>query len=482
MTACTCAVPYKSPRALAGYRSLGALGQDASTVAKGAAISVASKVGGSAGGAAIGSAVGITGGLALGAVTAGVGLVIAFALGKLLTKNYLNVPQMNAAEDQDVAAYNQYLTVMGQAPGRAFGLDAMMAVFRGANHSGLFPANNGVQCFHEGCSKYPGRADWVNGVVNDYGVHGNINFPDAWYRFQQDRNAADFGPLAYNPHPMPGATAQSYSAASTPPAAPPGSGVFGTSASGAMTPQQITAAIQASGPLVPMVTVATPATPTAPQVLPAPIAATVQRFAPMARGALRGLGDTSASPGGMPDAVNFIDNFYLPYNSAHNTWVVPHTPTEHQILYDVADAFLAGKGITTVPYVPNPPAAAPPITTQVPPVAVPPNVANTMMPNYSPTPVPVTAQPVFTAVPPPTPPPPAQPPPESAIPNYGTTMPVVDQSGQFTNPTLPAGSVPAMTAGLSNLPPGVMAIAAGLLLVSFALARPVGKPKRSRAP
>jgi hypothetical protein len=468
---CASSVRYVSPHALAGFRGLGVSASDA---AKGVGISVASKVGGSAGGAAIGTAVGVTGGIALGALTAGVGLVIAFALGKLLTKNYLNVPAMNGAEDQDVAAYNQYLTIIGQAPGRAFGLAPMLAVFRGANHSGLFPANNGVQCFHEGCSKYPGRADWVNGIVNDYGVHGNINFPDAWYRFSQDRNAGDFGPLAYNPHPSPGAAAQSYAAANTPPAAPPGSGVYGA--------MQAAPSVVASSPtmqVMPIVQVATPLTPTAPNVAPAPIAATARRAAPLARGALRGLGQASSGA----DAVNFIDNFFLPYNQQHNTWVAPKTATEHQILYDVADAYLAAKGITTVPFVANPQADVPPVTTPPPPVPVPPGTASTMMPNYSPTPLPPgVLQPIYSPVPPPMPPPPAVPPPQSSIPYYGTTMPVVDQSGGLVNPTLPPGSVPAMTAGLSNLPPWLMAAAGGILLVGFALARPAGKVRMPRRP
>lgn len=439
---CKCAVPYKSTRPLAGYRQLGRLGTSAGQAAEGIGVSVASKAGGAAvSSAAVSAGVVAAGGIAAGVLTAGVGLVIAFALGKLLTKNYLNVPQMNAAEDQDVAAYNQYLTIMGQAPGRAFGLTAMLAVFRGANHSGLFPQNNGVQCFHEGCSKYPGRADWVNGFVNDYGVHGNINFPDAYFRFSQDRRASDFGPLAYNPHPSPGVTPQTYTAAATPPALPPG----------------------------------------APTAQPQSIArvATPVRIAPLARGlSMRGLGQAASSGA---DAVNFIDNFLLPYNQAHNTWVVPNTNTEHQILYDVADAYLASKGLTTTPYVASPPAAVAPPVTQVPAVPVPPNLANTMMPNYSPVPVPPTAQPVYSTVVPTTPPPPAVPPPEASIPYYGTTMPTVDNSGALVNPTLPPGSVPAMTAGLSNLPPWLLAAAGGLLLVSFALARPVGSPPKGSA-
>lgn len=438
---CNCPVPYRTTSALAGYRALGRLGDSgASTAAKGVAVSVASK----AGGAAAASALGVAG-LAAGVVTAGVGLVIAFALGKLLTKNYLNVPAMNASEDQDVAAYNQYLTIMGQAPGRAFGLDAMLAVFRGANHSGLWPANNGVQCFHEGCSKYPGRADWVNGFVNDYGVHGNINFLDAYYRFSQDRNAADFGPLAYNPHPSPSASPQSYSAAATPPAAPPGATVASV----------------------------------APAPMTTPVFNPAMRFA---RGALRGLGQ-GASAG--PDAPNFVDNFLLPYNAAHNTWVVPHTATERQILYDVADAYLAQKGITTTPYIAVPQAAAAAPVTQVAAVPVPPQTANVMLPNYSPQPVPPAQQPVFATGPVPINQvpvtlPPAVPPPQSSIPFYGTVMPQVDPGGGYVNPTLPAGSTVGMTAGLSDLPPWLMAAAAGIVFVGFALARPVGPVKMPR--
>jgi hypothetical protein len=435
---CNAPVPYRSTRALAGYRPaparLGRMGASAGDAAKGIGVSVASKAaGGAAGSAAVSAGLVTAGGVALGAVTLGVGLVVAFALGKLLTKNYLNVPAMNGAEDQDVAAYNQYLTIMGQAPGRAFGLAPMLAVFRGANHSGAFPSNNGVQCFHEGCSKYPGRADWVNGIVNDYGVHGNINFPDAYYRFAQDRNAADFGALAYNPHPTPGAPqVMSVSAAPyTPPAAPPG------------------------------VTI-----PNAPPTTLPIVSSTLMKVPLMAmRGALKGLGQ--AGPAGVADAVNFIDNFLLPYNQQHNTWIVPHTSTEHQILYDVADAYLASKGIQTDPFIATPTVAAPP-TAPVAPVAVPPNIANTMMPNYSPTPLPPgVAQPYFPAQPIAMPPP-AMPPPQSGIPNFGTVTPVLDPStGQYVNPTAPSspfGMAATTGSPLADIPPWLLIGGAALLL------------------
>lgn len=427
---CPSAVPYRSTRALSGYRraSVAGLGAGAADAAKGIGVSVASKAGGAAASsAAVSSGLVAAGGLAAGAVTLGVGLVIAFALGKLLTKNYLNVPAMNAKEDQDVAAYNQYLTVMGQAPGRAFGLEPMLAVFRGANHSGLFPANNGVQCFHEGCSKYPGRADWVNGFVNDYGVHGNINFPDAYFRFSQDRNAADFGALAYNPHPTPGAGAGVASAPYVPPAAPPGVTVQG-----------------------------------APSTTVSPINVAMRNTI-MSRGALRGLGD--ATPG-VADAVNFIDNFLLPYNQQHGTWVVPRTSTEHQILYDVADAYLASKGIQTTPFVAAPSVPNPPLA-PVAPVAVPAPVANTMMPNYSSNPVPPVAQPVFPTNPAQynLQPLPAQPPPQSGIPNY---LPPIDSLPPSGGAPLFGMAATAGGGGLTSIPP-VLLIGGAAAILAFTL-------------
>jgi hypothetical protein len=200
------------------------------------------------------------------------------------------------------------------------------------------------------------------------------------------------------------------------------------------------------------------------------------------RGALNGLGQ--AGPPGVADAVNFVDNFLLPYNRQHSTWVVPRTAAESQILYDLADAYLDSKGLTTTPYVATPQANVQPPTAPVAPVAVPPNIANTMMPNYSPTPLPPgVAQPYFPAQPIAMPAP-AVPPPQSGIPNYGTVLPVVDPStGGLVNPTA-APSAPlfgmAATAGggLTSISPVLLIGGAAAILAATIF---LGKKHQRRA-
>jgi len=104
-------------------------------------------------------------GSAAGPIGTVVGAIVGLAVGALLTKNYLNVAQANAAEDQAVQVFNQYRTIAGQIPGRQLGLESMHAVFLGAVYSGVFPLNNQVKTFHEGALKYPGNPDWVYGVL-----------------------------------------------------------------------------------------------------------------------------------------------------------------------------------------------------------------------------------------------------------------------------------------------------------------------------
>jgi hypothetical protein len=82
-------------------------------------------------------------------------------------------------------------------------------------------------------------------------------------------------------------------------------------------------------------------------------------------GMFRGLGAIS----GVPEAVVLVDNYLIPANTRDNpAWLVPRTPLEHQILYDTADAWLAEKHpeLATTPFITNPPAAVPPLTTDSP--------------------------------------------------------------------------------------------------------------------
>ena len=87
------------------------------------------------------------------------------------------------------------------------------------------------------------------------------------------------------------------------------------------------------------------------------------------RGAMRGFGALGAI-NGVPEAVVLVDNYLIPANTRDNpAWLVPRTALEHQILYDVADAWLAEKHpeLATTPYVTNPPAAIPTQTMPAPP-------------------------------------------------------------------------------------------------------------------
>src|ERR1700731_3135233 len=163
-----------------GFGDLGAFPLDPTAgKAAGAGASYAAGAGttaalGAGGYAAIGAAAG-----PIGAV---VGLVVGIVVTKLLTKNYLNIGQMNAAEAAEIAAFNQYRTVAGRAPGRQFGLAAMRAVWKGALHSGYFPRNQETQCFHDGCSAHPGNASLID-IALDGGSKDRNPFPDLLPQF-----------------------------------------------------------------------------------------------------------------------------------------------------------------------------------------------------------------------------------------------------------------------------------------------------------
>jgi hypothetical protein len=283
-------------------RNLGYLGQasSASTI-EAAGAGAAARYGATAGATSLASWAGA--GAVAGPIGVVVGVVIGLLASKAFAKNYLNVANINVAEDDEVTAFNQYRTVAGRFAGRQVGVPAMRAVWLGAQHEGMFPlaANAPRQCFHNGCLKYGGRPDWVDSVLNHYGGP-NDPAPNTF---------ADVYPL--------------WRAASAPPAT-------------AMPAVMVGRAMPAIGS-----------------------ARTSSRM-------LAGLGAVNPN---LPAAVDFIDNYFIPANRAHSTppWAVPSTALEHQILYDMADAWLATQPIMTAQFVALQPAPTPIGTPQLAPAA-----------------------------------------------------------------------------------------------------------------
>jgi hypothetical protein len=71
--------------------------------------------------------------------------------------------------------------------------------------------------------------------------------------------------------------------------------------------------------------------------------------------------EQSAIPSDTPDAVYFVDSILLPMNqSAQIPWVYQGAQNAevHQLLYDLADAYLAQNGVTSTPYVKYPAASS----------------------------------------------------------------------------------------------------------------------------
>lgn len=315
-------VLIESPRrAVAPYAGrhagMGALGITANTSAVGA-------------GASIGTAI-------LPGIGTAIGAVLGLVAGSLLNKQYLNVAQANSGEDSSVAAFNQYRAIAGQVAGRQFGVDAMNAVWNGAIYSGLFPLNNQRKCFHEGCLKYPGNPDWVWGTFHD-GANNRFTFA---YAFQQWRAARQSQPLA---PPQPYAPSPYFAA-----------GVTSTT----NLPPPLTGGQSAS--VAPIMGVSAPSEPTALTALmaagvgnPPNPSAMYPRAAVLSMRGLGALGTSWTLPigGSLPDAVTFIDQFFIPNSQSDSPpWAVPNTPLEHQILYDAADAWLANQPVNTTPYV-----------------------------------------------------------------------------------------------------------------------------------
>jgi hypothetical protein len=167
----------------------------------------------------------------------------------------------------------------------------------------------------------------------------------------------------------------------------------------------------------------------------APIAS---RSGMLVRAGFQGLGALGAV-NGVPEAVVLVDQYLIPSNTRDNpAWLVPRSALEHQILYDVADAWLAQKHpeLTTTPYITSAP------------------TVNTVAPEPAPTPIPAPITPVPIA--------PGQPAPV-VTPYFPSEPPIqtitAPGGGNFSpqpfNPIAPAPITP-----ISAAPPGTAVAAA----------------------
>lgn len=254
-------------------------------------------------------------GAAAGPIGLVVGAVVGLVAGKLLNPQYLNVAQANATEATYVQAFNQYKSIAGRAAGRTFGLPTMVAVWKGAVFSGLFPENHnqGPQCFHEGCLALSGQPQWIDGTISG---NGNATFPQA-YAAMQSAIAAKYSSLS-----------AASSGMLTDIGVPRGAQMRGL---GSMAPVRARYEVQRRRRLGAVGITNLPAIGTR------PVATEAQAQADVLAG---------------PAAVVFIDTFWMPLQQRNSPpWGVPQNALEHQILYDVADAWLATQGITTAPYV-----------------------------------------------------------------------------------------------------------------------------------
>lgn len=315
-----------------GYRPrpahLGGLGSSVATTVAAAGAAKAAAIGASD--VAIAAGVGTTIAPVIGTV---VGAVIGLVAGKLLNPQYLNVAQANATEATYVAAFNQYRTIAGQAAGRTFGLSTMVAVWKGAVFAGLFPLNHnqGPQCFHEGCLALSGQPQWIDGTISG---NGNATFPQAYAAMQSALSmaaskaaAAAVGSRVVSTAPTVASTAAAaaINASLRSPGAAGNAKLQGWL--GTMAPARARYELARRQRMGSLAAVA------AGTALPA------------------ALGAASASLPG-PPAVVFIDTYWMPLQQKNSPpWGVPQTALEHQILYDVADAWLATQSITTAPFV-----------------------------------------------------------------------------------------------------------------------------------
>src|ERR1700732_124326 len=303
--------PLPFERYAVGVRepTMGALGLApvaSAVVSKGAGMAAAP--------AAAGVATYVGSGAAAGPIGAAVGLIVGIVATKLLTKNYLNVGAMNADEANQIATFTQYLALQGQAPGRQYGLATMVYIWKGALKSGHFPKNQSIQCFHNGCSAHGGDTDLIDNVISGANCSDPNCFPNVLPAFLPSRSSSTSGALT-----TPGmARTQVIPRAAL--ALSRGTQLFGLGPAG---------------------------------------------------GSFRGFGALGQAGSPLPDAVVFIDQFFIPANSPGSPcrggspecyWAAPSSNIEHQLLYDVADAYLAQQPITTTPHLaaqpyPPPPAA-----------------------------------------------------------------------------------------------------------------------------
>lgn len=263
-----------------------------------------------------------TAGSVAGPIGTAVGAVVGLVASKLLNKQYLNVAQMDANQVAELSAFNQYKAVMGKAPGRQFGLSAMIAVWKGSEHAGFFHlAASQKQCFHEGCFTYGGRGDWIDTTINN--ADAPYQFPNVYQAWLAGRSAATRSTT------VPRATV-----------APLARGAV-MRGLGAYSRNVVNLDLGRM-----------------PRVHPAHGARRRQLLSGL--GGFGTLGATAvAAP--TPDAVTFIDHYFIPAAQHDPTpWEVPSNNTEHQILYDVADAYLATKPVTTTPYIAARPTVLPP--------------------------------------------------------------------------------------------------------------------------
>jgi cell division septation protein DedD len=97
---------------------------------------------------------------------------------------------------------------------------------------------------------------------------------------------------------------------------------------------------------------------------------------------------TSTVPSGTPDAVYFIDNIVLPMNAGDSIpWINSgaSNPQVHQMLYDLADAYLDANNVASTPYVQYPAAPTPAPTATPAPATSSPPAATTPAPAAAPT-------------------------------------------------------------------------------------------------
>jgi hypothetical protein len=259
-------------------------------------------------------------GAAAGPIGLVVGAIVGIVLSKIFNKQYLDVTSANTIADASLGVFQQYQQIAGQVAGRQIGLASMDAIWKGAMYAGLFPLNNQQLCFHNGCLKYKGQPEWIEATIN--GPDNQFTLGGNYQAFVNGAVNAAAAPVSSTGTTMP------------------------------ISAGNVIGRAQLKG-----------------------LGSRARRFT--------GLGALGAI-NGVPEAVVLVDNYLIPANTRDNpAWLVPRTALEHQILYDVADAWLYQNHpeLNSTPFVATSPAAQPmPVST----FGVQP----------SPNPVPVAPQPV----------------------------------------------------------------------------------------